>query len=413
MDDSGAPTRFTAEEGSVSGFSTSGRPSWRLRLRVLLDRVLGWDPPWAVATTLALLALTWHRSLTGRLIPAPAGAPLGTGEPAIRSIDPTAVLGMTLVLSLIVAFLWRYAIDTKREHRRVRHLFPFLAILLVLHAAIGRAGMALSGLLARNLDAPFNRPESFWYLVPVAAGAVLVALLSNRRIAMVYSLFATAVISVVFDWSLTYALFVLLAHLAGVYTLGRYRTRAALLRSGLAVGLTGAAAAASLDAVTCGFQPWDTCLFDVLAAMTGGLIGVPLVVAFLLPILEWVFGVLTDIRLLELSNLDNPLLSELALRAPGSYNHSVAVGTLAEAAADSIGANPLFCRVAAYYHDIGKMKMPEYYIENQRPGENPHDRLAPSMSALILMNHVKEGIRLGREHGLPQPILDIIPQHHG
>src|SRR4029079_18086677 len=101
------------------------------------------------------------------------------------------------------------------------------------------------------------------------------------------------------------------------------------------------------------------------------------------------------------------------MRAPGSYNHSISVGTLAEAAAEAIGANALFCRVAAFYHDIGKMKMPEYYIENQRPGENPHDRLPPSMSALIIANHVKEGIRLGQEHGLPQAILDIIPQHHG
>jgi hypothetical protein len=132
-----------------------------------------------------------------------------------------------------------------------------------------------------------------------------------------------------------------------------------------------------------------------------------------MPIFEWLFEVLTDVRLLELSNLDNPLLSELALRAPGSYNHSIIVGTLAEAAAEAIGANALFCRVAAFYHDIGKMKMPEYYIENQKAGENPHDRLSPSMSALILSNHVKEGIRMGREHGLPEAILEIIPQHHG
>ncbi len=307
----------------------------------------------------------------------------------------------------------RYARDAQPFYSRIRHLFPFLAFILVLHAALCRAGISLAELLARNLESPIDRPETLWYLIPAAAGAVLVTLLANHRIATVYSLFACAVIAILFEWSLPYALFALIAHLAGVYSVTHYRTRTALLRSGLAVGLAGAAAVAGLDAVANGFQAWQTGLADALFAFLGGAVGVPLLVAFLLPILELVFGVLTDIRLLELSNLDNPLLSQLALRAPGSYNHSVIVGTLAEAAADAIGANPLFCRVAAYYHDIGKMRMPEYYIENQRPGENPHDRLAPSMSALIISNHVKEGIRLGREHNLPEPILDIIPQHHG
>jgi len=119
-----------------------------------------------------------------------------------------------------------------------------------------------------------------------------------------------------------------------------------------------------------------------------------------------------DIRLLELSNVNSPLLSEMAVRAPGSYNHSLVVGTLAEEAAKAIGANSLFCRVAAFYHDIGKMNKPEYFVENQR-GVNPHDRLSPSMSALIIASHVKDGIKLAREGGLPEQIIDIIPQHHG
>ncbi len=129
--------------------------------------------------------------------------------------------------------------------------------------------------------------------------------------------------------------------------------------------------------------------------------------------LESAFNILTDIRLLELSNLNNPLLRRLAVEAPGSYNHSVIVGTLAEAAAESIGANALFCRVAAYYHDVGKMLKPDYFIENQRDGANRHDHLSPHMSALVIASHVKEGYELAKSYGLPRQVLEIIPQHHG
>lgn len=330
-----------------------------------------------------------------------------------RGFDPTALFGVTLVALFMVFFLWRYSSDWKRELRRVPHLFPFLALALGIHAAVGRGAMALIEVLVKNMEFPFDRPETFWYLIPAASGALLVALLANDRIATVYSMFAAAVFAIIFDWNLSYSLFVLITHLTAVYGLSKYHSRTALMRSGLVIGIAGAAAVAGLDAINSGFNPWQVCLADAVFAFLGGVVGVPLLVAFLLPIFEWLFGILTDIRLLELSNLDNPLLSQLAVRAPGSYNHSIIVGTLAEAAAESIGANPLFCRVAAYYHDIGKMRMPEYYIENQRPGDNPHDRLAPSMSALIITNHVKEGLKMGREHGLPEPILDIIPQHHG
>ena len=327
--------------------------------------------------------------------------------------DAAALLGMVLVVAFMVFFLWRYASDHRRDFKAVQHLFAFLALALITHAALARGALFVIDRLVINLHFPFDRPETHWYLVPAAAGAVLVTLLAGDRIATVYSVFASAGIAILFDWSLPYAVFTLLTHLAGVYGVSKYRMRTALLKSGLIVGLAGAALAAGLAAVRNGFNPWQVGLTDALFAFLGGAIGVPVVVSFLLPIFEWLFGVLTDIRLLELSNLDNPLLSELALRAPGSYNHSIIVGTLAEAAAEAIGSNALFCRVAAYYHDIGKMKMPEYYIENQKGGENPHDRLVASMSALILSNHVKEGIRLGQEHGLPQAILDIIPQHHG
>jgi cyclic-di-AMP phosphodiesterase PgpH len=131
-----------------------------------------------------------------------------------------------------------------------------------------------------------------------------------------------------------------------------------------------------------------------------------------LPINESLFGILTDVKLLELSNADLPVLGQLALRAPGTNQHSHAVGQLAEDSCRAVGANPLLARIGALYHDIGKLGAPEYFVENQQ-GDNPHDRLRPSQSARIITSHVTYGLRLAKEIGLPQEIADFIPQHHG
>jgi putative nucleotidyltransferase with HDIG domain len=130
------------------------------------------------------------------------------------------------------------------------------------------------------------------------------------------------------------------------------------------------------------------------------------------PINESLFGVLTDIRLLELTNADLPVLSQLALRAPGTNQHSHAVGQLAEDACRAIGANPILARVGALYHDIGKVAAPDHFVENQM-GNNPHDRLRPLQSAKIITSHVTYGLRLAKEIGLPKRVADFIPQHHG
>jgi hypothetical protein len=125
------------------------------------------------------------------------------------------------------------------------------------------------------------------------------------------------------------------------------------------------------------------------------------------------FGYCTNIRLLEMGNLNNPLLKSLIVHAPGTYHHCIIVGSLAEAAAESVGVNPLLARVGSYYHDIGKMKKPLYFIENQQGVENKHDKLQPRMSALILISHVKEGVEIARAHKLGRDLIDIIREHHG
>ncbi|HPZ65304.1 MAG TPA: HDIG domain-containing protein, partial [Bacillota bacterium] len=152
--------------------------------------------------------------------------------------------------------------------------------------------------------------------------------------------------------------------------------------------------------------------YGLLAGIGNGIFS-SVVAIGLLPYLESGFGITTAITLLELSDPNRPLLRQLLTKAPGTYYHSIMVGNLAEAAAEAVGADPLLTRVAAYYHDIGKMKRPYFFIENQLSGENPHDKITPNLSALIISAHVKDGVELGRKYRLPPVILDIISQHHG
>jgi putative nucleotidyltransferase with HDIG domain len=153
-------------------------------------------------------------------------------------------------------------------------------------------------------------------------------------------------------------------------------------------------------------------VYAIAFAFAGG-IATAVLASGAIPLLESIFQYTTDVKLLELTNLNSPILRELMVKAPGTYHHSVVVGNLVEAAAEAINANPLLARVAAYYHDIGKISKSQYFIENQSGGENRHDKLSPSMSALILTTHVKEGAELARQHRLGQSIVDIIRQSHG
>ena len=322
------------------------------------------------------------------------------------------VLGLAILVLFLAFFLYRYTRYHQRHFKKVEHLHPLLILVMLSTLLLGLGLLWFMQRLVDNLGFPFNQVDLYTYLIPVGAGSILIALLSNGRIAMVYSTFAAVLFGALTGWDFYHAVWALVVQWAGIYAISTYRERAALLRAGLVVGGAGAITALAIEVLQGTLEPLGRTLFASGLAFLGGAIGVGLLVSFALPMFEAMFNVLTDIRLLELSNVNSPLLSQLAVRAPGSYNHSLVVATLAEEAAKSIRANSLLCRVAAFYHDIGKIKKPEYYVENMR-GVNPHDRLAPSMSALIISSHVKDGIQLAREAGLPPQIVDIIPQHHG
>jgi len=332
-------------------------------------------------------------------------------EASERRSGVAGTAGILTALSLLAFFLYRYCRHTEQRLRKVENLHALLVLVLLLMMLLSQAMLWVARGLADDLWDPFHHAESYPYLIPLGGGAILVALLANGRIAMVYSGFAAVLFGALCGWDALRMTWAYLVQLAGVYAITTYRERAALLRAGLVVGGAGAAAALALGALREQAGLAARAL-DAGLAFAGGALGVGLLVSFVLPLFEDLFHVLTDIRLLELSNVNHPLLAELAVKAPGSYNHSMVVGTLAQEAAKAIGANSLFCRVAAFYHDIGKIQKPEYYVENQH-GINPHDRLSPNMSALVIAAHVKDGVRIAREAGIPEQIVDIIPQHHG
>ncbi|MBN2414946.1 HDIG domain-containing protein [bacterium] len=248
------------------------------------------------------------------------------------------------------------------------------------------------------------------YFIPVAMGAMLLSILYDTKLGYI----AAAVLAVLCgglwggEFGVTVAAF--LTGVAGVVTTRQIRSRGQLVR--MVIALVGA----YLFIITVtGFMqmtPFSQIAGDwVFGALSGLLI--PVVTYGLIPLVESAFGFTTDFSLLELSNLNHPLLKQLSTTAPGTYHHSIIVGSLAEAGAQATSANSLVARVGSYYHDIGKLEKEEYFIENQLPGEQPHARLNPSMSALVLMNHVKKGVEFAKKYKLPKAIIDTIAQHHG
>lgn len=248
-------------------------------------------------------------------------------------------------------------------------------------------------------------------LVPVLGFTQGVAIALGRELALLFGSL-TALSAVVALGQPVPALLVLLGVMAvACMQLRQVRTRSKLLQVGVVAGAAAfvlTVAGSALQTGTFHAAAWRLALYNSLWTIASGF----LIFGLLQPI-ERLFGVLTDISLLELADMSQPLLQELLRRAPGTHSHSVLVGAMAEAAAEAIGARGLLARVGAYYHDIGKILQPEYFVENQTNGENRHNGLRPAMSSLIIMSHVKDGVNLAQQYGLPQAIIDFIEQHHG
>lgn len=321
----------------------------------------------------------------------------------------TILLGFffTAMFLSIVLYLWRTRNWSSTSDRSNLDLFVF-GIIALLQILFIKVGIFIS--IAVNRSFPFIPTEACFFAIPFAVGAMTTAILINRNVALIISALTSFLIGFIFDEKIVFPLFSFLGSVAASYQIVRIRQRSVFLKIGLFLGIINMAAILCLNLIT------GNLLNDLLLRLIMGFVGgiaTGILVAGITPLFESVFGFITDIKLLELANLNQPLFQRMIIEAPGSYHHSIIVSSLAESAAEAIGANSLLVKVSAYYHDIGKLKKPHYFIENQPNSDNRHDKLSPKMSGLIIISHVKDGCELAEEAKLGRPIINIIRQHHG
>ncbi len=317
--------------------------------------------------------------------------------------------GMLLSCFLLVYFSHIFARRNIRKYRPDNRDLIFLATIFVVHILILKISIFISAALDSAF--PYIDQNTYYYVFPFAVGTMLVRIVLNSEISLIFAILSAIVTGALFGNSYAVMVFAFLTSLSGAHWVRHVTERSSLFRAGLRLGMFNFVLLFALHLMTS--RPFDLQLIYKLGfGFVGGLVAA-VVVTGVVPLVESIFRYTTNIKLLELANMNNPVLRDLMVQAPGTYHHSIIVGNLAEAAAENIGVNPLMVRVAAYYHDIGKIRKPLYFIENIGGQENRHDKLAPSMSALILMAHVKDGAEMARENRLGQALIDIIRQHHG
>lgn len=312
---------------------------------------------------------------------------------------------------IIVLFYFPYRFACKN----IRKFNPSNKDILIISLLISGSFLCfkIALLISHNIGPVFPSIETtnYFYLFPFAAGAMIVRIFINSEVALVYCATLAPLLGIMFENNMLVVIYSLLGSIVGAHGVRHCTNRGTIYAAGLKISIVNLSLALA-------FQTFNNAIFTTQTvyvaffALLSGIISAGFVSGFV-PVIETLFQYTTDIKLLELANLNSPILRELMIKAPGTYHHSVIVGNLVEAAAESINANPLLARVAAYYHDIGKASKAHYFIENQAGEENRHDKLAPSMSALILISHIREGAELAKERRIGQQIIDIIRQHHG
>ena len=319
------------------------------------------------------------------------------------------IAGLLCSSFLLIYFTHTYARRNIRKYDLTNHDLFFLSLVFVGQILALKIAIFVSTALSSAF--PYVEQTAYYYIFPFAVGTMLVRVVLNSEIALIFAVLSAFLIGVLFGKNYSMMMFAFLTSLAAAHWVRQVTERSSLFRAGLRLGMFNFALIFALHLTT--VKPFDLQLiYKLLFGFSGGL-AAAVVVTGIVPLVESLFRYTTNIKLLELANMNNPLLRDLMVQAPGTYHHSIVVGNLAEAAAENIGVNPLMVRVAAYYHDIGKTRKPLYFIENIRGLDNKHDKLTSSMSALILMAHVRDGVEMAREQQLGQSICDIIRQHHG
>lgn len=305
-----------------------------------------------------------------------------------------AVVALVFAAFLVCGVYMRY-------HQR-GPLTSLTQLIVLLLSAIATVGLARWWGLANAWRAE---------LVPLLVFGMTMAIVHQQRLAMLMAGLISAIAVVAIGQGMQELVMLIGAVAVAVLSLERIRSRIKLVNVGMFAGVVAASLYVAMGLVY--DQPLNTSLLGYAVLNGAWALAAGFIMTGSLPYIENVFGVLTDLSLLELGDVAHPLLQELVRRAPSTYNHSITVGSIAEAAAESIHARGLLVRVGAYFHDIGKMLKPSYFIENQAKDDNRHEALVPAMSTLVIIAHIKDGADLARQHRLPQPIIDLVAQHHG
>lgn len=248
------------------------------------------------------------------------------------------------------------------------------------------------------------------YMMPVSACAFILSILVDTRIAIVTNIMMVIIIGFLTEFNITLMIALLLSGILGSVMVSKIHHRSMVIYAGLASALVNVTSIISFGMIN--NLEIKYYIYDITYGIVGGLFTSVLTIG-LLPFFESAFDIITPTKLLELTNPNQPLLRRLMIETPGTYYHSILVGNLSEAAADEVGANALLCRAGSYYHDIGKLKRPYFFKENQMTQDNPHDKISPNLSASIIISHVKDGVETAKKSKLPSKVIEIISQHHG
>lgn len=323
-----------------------------------------------------------------------------------HSLQPFA--GLLIFISLFITAVYYYfrQLDIKNETKH-SYMMQFSLIFLI--------SIVLMKIISFF---PIYTDSAMAFVFPAAMGAMLLKILIDEKIAILYTSIMAVCSSIMFNEGvsgsihLTIALYILCSGIASIMFLSKHNHRAKILRAGLYVSIINVLVIFSILFLRNSQYSAEEYAVFILLGLTSGVLSAVLTIG-LLPFFEAGFDILSTMKLIELSNPNHPLLRKILTEAPGTYHHSVMVANLAESACEAIGANGLLARVGCYYHDIGKTKRPQFFIENQMNIDNPHDHLKPETSKDVIMDHVKDGVELLKKHRFPKEIIDIAEQHHG
>lgn len=313
-----------------------------------------------------------------------------------QTIGGFALFNLMAIL-LIGTYLWQHKKEIFYRESRLYLLGIIIIFILLLSKVI-------------NTVAISSFSSSVGYLAPVAAGTMLITILLDAKLAILVNVVLAAFVGLMNNNDLGIFTIAFFGGMAGIYSVSKVSQRDDLTRAFLIISSTNILATLTIGMVL--GTTWQDIFLGGVWGVINGIFSTVLTIG-LLPFLENTFAVTTPIRLLELANPNHPLMRKFLMEAPGTYHHSIIVANLAEAAAEKVKGQTLLVRVGAYYHDIGKLTRPFFFIENQLANNNPHDKISPTLSTLIITSHVKDGLELAREYKLPEDIQDIIRQHHG